>query len=195
VTSIVLATANRHKVAEMRAILTGLGFAVRERPDGLADIDETSDTLEGNALLKAVAVAHATGEAALADDTGLFVDSLDGRPGVFSSRYAGRDATDRDNVEKLLAEMRHVGDVERTARFRTVIALVDPEREPLVVEGVLEGTILRVPRGEGGFGYDPLFVANEAPGRTLAELSPDEKNGLSHRARAIFALAEKLKGR
>ena len=186
----VLATANPHKTEEMAAVLSVLGIDVIARPGHVGEVEETEDTLEGNALLKARALATATAQSAVADDTGLFVDALDGRPGVFSARYAGESATYAQNVEKLLDEMAALEN--RRAHFRTVIALVSPEGDELVVEGVLDGTITREPRGENGFGYDPVFAPDETPGRTLAEISASEKNGLSHRARALRALAEKL---
>jgi len=192
VTTFVLATANPHKAQEMRDILTSLGFDVRARPDNAPDVDETSDTLEGNALLKARALAEVTGEPAIADDTGLFVDALFGRPGVYSARYAGASASDADNVEKLLHELDGVSDAERDARFRSVIAVAYPGAHSFTVEGVLEGSIIRSPRGREGFGYDPVFVPVGASGRTLAELTSDQKNDLSHRGRALRALAEKL---
>ena len=191
-TTFVLATANPHKAQEMRDILTALGFDVLERPEDAPDVDETSETLEGNALLKAQVLASATGEPALADDTGLFVDALDGRPGVYSARYAGRSASDADNVEKLLAELDGVPDTMRVARFRSVIAVAYPDGSSFTVEGLLEGSIAKSPRGSEGFGYDPVFVPAGASGRTLAELTAEQKNELSHRGRALRALAEKL---
>jgi len=192
VTTFVLATANPHKAQEMRDILTALGFEVLARPEDAPDVDETSETLEGNALLKAQVLASATGEPALADDTGLFVDALDGRPGVYSARYAGRSASDADNVEKLLAELDGVPDTMRVARFRSVIAVAYPDGGSFTVEGLLEGSIAKSPRGSEGFGYDPVFVPAGASGRTLAELTAEQKNELSHRGRALRALAEKL---
>ena len=191
-TTFVLATANPHKAEEMRDILTALGFDVRARPENAPDVDETSETLEGNALLKAHALALLTGEPALADDTGLFVDVLDGRPGVYSARYAGSDASDADNVAKLLAELNDVPDTMRVARFRSVIAVAYPDGGSFTVEGLLEGSIAKSPRGSEGFGYDPVFVPAGASGRTLAELTAEQKNELSHRGRALRALAEKL---
>lgn len=191
-TTFVLATANPHKAQEMRDILTALGFEVLARPEDAPDVDETSETLEGNALLKAQVLASATGEPALADDTGLFVDALDGRPGVYSARYAGRSASDADNVEKLLAELDGVPDTMRVARFRSVIAVAYPDGGSFTVEGLLEGSIAKSPRGSEGFGYDPVFVPAGASGRTLAELTAEQKNELSHRGRALRALAEKL---
>ena len=191
-TTFVLATANPHKAQEMRDILTALGFDVRARPENAPDVDETSETLEGNALLKAHALALLTGEPALADDTGLFVDALDGRPGVHSARYAGSGASYADNVEKLLGELDGVPDTMRVARFRSVIAVAYPDGGSFTVEGLLEGSIAKSPRGSEGFGYDPVFVPAGASGRTLAELTPEQKNELSHRGRALRALAEKL---
>jgi len=192
VTTFVLATANPHKAQEMRDILTALGFDVLARPEDAPDVDETSETLEGNALLKARALALLTGEPALADDTGLFVDALDGRPGVHSARYAGSGASYADNVEKLLGELDGVPDTMRVARFRSVIAVAYPDGGSFTVEGVLEGSIAKSPRGSEGFGYDPVFVPAGASGRTLAELTAEQKNELSHRGRALRALAEKL---
>lgn len=187
-TTYVLATANPHKADEMRAILADLGVELRERPADVADVDETEPTLEGNALLKARALAEATGLPAIADDTGLFVDALDGAPGVRSARYAGEDSTDADNVARLLGELASVP-APRTARFRTVIAVAWPDGESRLVEGVLEGTILNGPRGSGGFGYDPVFEPRGSA-LTLAEMTPDQKNACSHRANALRALAE-----
>lgn len=188
----VLATANAHKASEMRAVLGELGIELLERPDHVADVAEDADTLEGNALLKARALVQATGQPAIADDTGLFVDALDGGPGVYSARYAGEHATYADNVAKLLRSLEGVSAPRRTARFRTVVVIAYPEREPLVVEGTLEGSIREEPRGDQGFGYDPVFVPEGEGGRTLAELTPAEKNAISHRGRALRKLAEVL---
>jgi XTP/dITP diphosphohydrolase len=188
----VLATANPHKTAEMSAVLAELGIEVLPRPQGLPDVDETAETLAGNALLKAHAIMQASGQAAVADDTGLFVDALGGAPGVYSARYSGEGATDKKNVEKLLTALAESSDGERTATFRTVIALVYPDGREIVVEGVLPGVIIDAPRGEHGFGYDPVFLPDVANGRTLAEMTLEEKNEQSHRARALRALAEAL---
>ena len=188
----VLATANPHKTEEMRAVLGALGIGLSPRPGNVPEVDETETTLEGNALLKARALVAATGRAAIADDTGLFVDALEGRPGVFSARYAGEGASYDDNVTKLLGELDAVPGESRSAQFRTVSAVVRPTGEELCVEGVLAGRITRERRGDGGFGYDPVFEALETPGRTLAELSPEEKNEVSHRGRALRALVEAL---
>jgi XTP/dITP diphosphohydrolase len=191
VTTFVLATANPHKADEMRAVLTPLGVDLFERPEDVADVEETGDSLEENALLKARALVEATGRAAIADDTGLFVDALDGRPGVRSARYAGETASYDENVTKLLGELDDV-DAPRVARFVTVIAVAYPDGTAFCVEGELEGVITHARAGDQGFGYDPVFVPDVASGRTLAELTPDEKNELSHRARALRALSEEL---
>jgi len=191
VTTFVLATANPHKADEMRAVLSPLGVDLADRPAHVADVDETGATLEENALLKARALVAATGRAAIADDTGLFVDALHGRPGVRSARYAGETASYDDNVTKLLDELAGV-DGPRTARFRTVIAVAYPDGTAFCVEGELDGVITHARAGDQGFGYDPVFVPDVAGGRTLAELTPEEKNELSHRARALRALSEKL---
>ncbi len=185
----VLATANPHKANEMRQILEAHGVDVRARPEDVGEVEETEETLEGNALLKARALCAATGLAAIADDTGLFVDALDGRPGVYSARYAGEGARDEDNVRKVLAELDGVD--QRAARFRTVIAVASPDGSQWCVEGVLEGTILREPIGEGGFGYDSIFLPRDLT-RSLAQLSESEKNAISHRARALEKFAVKL---
>jgi len=191
VTTYVLATANAHKAEEMRAVLTPLGIEVLDRPAHVADVEETGETLEENALLKARALVGATGIAAIADDTGLFVDALDGRPGVRSARYAGEAASYDDNVTKLLEELADVRE-PRTARFVTVICLVHPDGTSTCVEGHLDGVIVMARAGDQGFGYDPVFAPRGADGRTLAQLSPAEKNDISHRGRALRALGENL---
>jgi XTP/dITP diphosphohydrolase len=191
VTTYVLATANPHKATEMQEILAPLGLQLVPRPAGVPDVDETEDTLEGNALLKARALCAATGLAAIADDTGLFVDALGGRPGVFSARFAGDTASYRDNTRKLLDELSGV-EPPRTAHFTSVIVVAFPDGDWWSVEGVLDGTIAETSRGNEGFGYDPVFELLGEDRRTLAELTPDEKNVVSHRGRALRALVEKL---
>ena len=186
----VLATANAHKTQELREILQPLGVTLLPRPANVPDVVEDGDTLEANALIKARALVAATGHAAIADDTGLFVDALDGAPGVHSARYAGEDATNEENVEKLLVALAHIPSTQRAARFRTVAAVAYPDGSSVVVEGSLEGTIIDDVRGSGGFGYDPVFAL--ADGRTLSELSSQEKNEISHRGRAFRALVEIL---
>jgi XTP/dITP diphosphohydrolase len=192
VTTLVLATANPHKSEEIRQVLADFDVELLPRPVDVPDVDETEDSLEGNALLKAKALALATGTGAIADDTGLFIDVLEGAPGVRSARYAGDGATFEENVDKVLDELDHLGPGDRTARFRTVIALAYPDGTSWWVDGSLEGTILAARRGEHGFGYDPIFAPLSAQGRSLAELSADEKNALSHRGNALRAFAERL---
>lgn len=188
---LVLASANPDKVAEIAAIL-GEGVDLAPRPADLPDVVEDADTLEGNARLKAVAVGEATGEAAVADDTGLEVDALGGAPGVYTARFAGEDATYADNVAKLVTDLAGVPPAGRTARFRTVALARFPDGREVVAHGVVEGHITEAPRGEGGFGYDPVFVPVDGDGRTFAEMTPDEKHAVSHRGRAFRALAEAL---
>lgn len=184
----VVASKNPDKVAEVEAVLHSFDGSI-EIVRGLAwpEIEETEPTLEGNARLKARAVADATGLPALSDDTGLEVAALGGAPGVHTARYSGAEATYAKNVAKLLEELEGV--IDRKARFRTVVALVTPDGEELVAEGILEGEIGRERRGSGGFGYDPVFVVDH---RTLAELSLEEKSEISHRGRALRALFELL---
>lgn len=188
----VLATANPHKAEEMREVLAPLGVELLARPNDVPDVEETESTLEGNALLKARALCAATGRPAIADDTGLFIDALEGRPGVWSARYAGEHATYADNVDKALRELADVPDERRQAEFRSVIAVAFPDGSAWWVEGALTGLMERTPRGEHGFGYDPIFVPDDGDGRTLAEFSAEEKNALSHRGRALRAFAERL---
>lgn len=185
---VVVASKNPHKIGEVEAVLEGMK-PPWEIVRGLVwpDVDETAPTLEGNAILKAVAVADATGLPALADDTGLEVDALGGRPGVLSARFAGPEATYEENVDRLLAELEGIDD--RSARFRTAIAFVVPGSEPLVVEGAVVGVITTERRGTRGFGYDPVFAVGDC---TYAEMSDDQKNEISHRARALRALAATL---
>lgn len=186
---VVVASKNVDKIAEVEAVLGSLDPPVTVIPGHVwDDVEETEETLTGNALLKARAVVAATGHAAVADDTGLEVDALDGAPGVTTARYAGMEATYAQNVDKMLRDLTGIED--RTARFRTAVALVTPTGEELVVEGVLEGVITTERRGDGGFGYDPIF---EVDGRTLAEIPTDEKNQISHRALALLALGKKLR--
>ncbi len=188
---IVVASANPDKVAEIQDILGRVlpDLELRPRPAELADVEETGATLEDNARLKAVVVAEATGLPAVSDDTGLEVAALRGAPGVRTSRYAGESATYKENVAKLLGSM--VGVSDRRARFRSVVLIRWPDGREIVAEGVVDGRIAEEARGSGGFGYDPVFVPDEAGGRTFAELGP-EKHEISHRGRALRALAGKL---
>jgi XTP/dITP diphosphohydrolase len=185
----VLASANPDKAREIAAILDGIDLL--PRPTDVPDVVEDGDTLEANARLKAVALVHATGEAAVADDTGLEVAALDGAPGVYSARFAGEGASYADNVAKLLASLDGVAD--RRARFRTVALARFPDGREVVATGEVGGTIAAAARGDQGFGYDPVFVPDEGDGRTFAEMTPDEKHALSHRGRAFRALAAALR--
>ncbi len=168
-TTFVLATANPHKAQEMSAVLESLGVEVLSRPAHVGDVEETEDTLEANALLKARALARETGQVAIADDTGLFVEALGGRPGVWSARYAEEGATYEENVDKLLREM--TTQANRRASFRTVIAVASPEGVEVTVEGELAGEITLEPRGTNGFGYDPVFPPSHPPGAPPAYLA------------------------
>ena len=188
----VLATANPDKAREIEAILAGLDIALVPRPPEGPEVIEDGETLEDNALLKARALCEATGMAAIADDTGLFVDALDGAPGVYSARYAGEEATYADNCAKMLRELTGVALESRTARFRTVAAVAYPDGSWFVVDGEVEGAIAESARGSNGFGYDPIFLPEGQRGRAMAELSPDEKHALSHRGNAFRALADAL---
>ena len=189
---LVLASANPDKAAEMATVLGERGFEILPRPSGVADVEETGATLQENARLKAEALVAATGEAAVADDTGLEVAALDGAPGVYSARYAGQDATYADNVSRLLAVLEGVEPRRRRARFRTVALVLFPDGREVAVEGAVEGSIATSARGAGGFGYDPVFVPDGGNGLTFAEMSSEQKNTLSHRGRALRALAAAL---
>jgi XTP/dITP diphosphohydrolase len=191
---LVLASANRDKAAEISAILRAAvaDLDLAPRPAEVPDVDEIGTTLVENARLKAAAIAAATGEPAVADDTGLLVDALDGAPGVYSARFAGEGATYADNVAKLLRELDGVDPERRTARFETVALVRWPDGREIAVTGAVDGVIASAARGDGGFGYDPVFVPAEGDGRTFAELTPDEKHALSHRGRAFRALAAEL---
>jgi XTP/dITP diphosphohydrolase len=188
---VVAATANEHKLGEMVAVL-GSTVDLRPRPIDLADVIEDGADLVDNARLKATAVGAATGLAALADDTGLEVAALGGAPGVITGRYAGEGATDAENMAKLLTDLGGV--IDRSARFRTVLVLLRPDGTQTVAEGIVEGVIATASSGGGGFGYDPVFVPDEFGGRTFAEMSPEEKNEISHRGRALRALLADLAG-
>ena len=193
-TRLVLATANPDKVREISAIL-GDAVELVGRPDSVPDVVEDGDTLEDNARLKAVAICDATGRPAVADDTGFEIDALGGAPGVRAARFAGEGATYADNVRKVLGDLAAAGAVapaQRRARFRTVALVRWPDGDELVVDGTVEGVVVDEPRGEGGFGYDPIFVPDDGDGRAFAEMAPEDKHAVSHRGRAFRALAEAL---
>ena len=190
---LLLATKNRGKIKEIIRLLKGQRVEVLTLDDfpGISLPKEDRSTFKGNALKKARFVAGETGLAAISDDSGLCVDALGGRPGVLSARYAGDNATDEENLEKLLLEMKDVPEGKRTASFVCVIALVLPSGKEKTFEGRLEGVIAAKPKGRGGFGYDPVFFL---PGKnkTLAELKPEEKNLLSHRGAALKRFKKNL---
>ena len=187
------ASGNKHKVAEIAAMLRPRGWEVEPL---VLTVEEDAPTFAGNAEKKARAALAQSGLPSLADDSGLEVDALGGAPGVLSARYAGEPCDDGANNRKLLGALAGVPDDRRTARFRCALVFVDADGTRLVAEGACEGRIGHEPRGSGGFGYDPLFlVADDAAGRTMAELAPDEKNRISHRARALDALARLLQAR
>ncbi|HEC10207.1 MAG TPA: RdgB/HAM1 family non-canonical purine NTP pyrophosphatase [Acidimicrobiales bacterium] len=185
---LVLATANDDKVAEIRRLLPGIELL--PRPAGLPEAVEDGATLFDNALIKARSLVEATGQPAVADDTGLEVDALGGGPGVHTARFAGPEAGYADNVSHLLEVLR--GSDDRRARFRTVALVLTPEGSTVWAEGSVEGRIAEEPRGEGGFGYDPVFIPLDGDGRTFAEMADEEKNAISHRGRAFTALAARL---
>lgn len=196
---IVVASANPKKAAELAELLAGLDVRVLARPDDVADVVEDGETFLDNARLKAVALAAATGEVSLADDSGLEVDALGGDPGVRSARFAGDGATDADNVALLLrrlAEAAAFTEAERGARFRCVLVLRWPDGRELTAQGRVEGHIADVPVGDGGFGYDPVFVPSASDargdGRTFAQMSAAEKQAVSHRGRALRDLVALL---
>ena len=194
--TIVVATGNMHKLTEIEAILSQVlpdtRFVALGQLGDFEDPEETGATFLENALIKAEAAVAQTGLSAIADDSGLVVDALSGEPGVYSARYAGVHGDDAANNEKLLEKMADVADGERTARFMSVIALVDASGVVRSGTGACEGMIGREGRGDHGFGYDPLFLPADTPGKTMAELTPEEKNAISHRFHALQDLVEQL---
>ena len=194
--TVVVATGNTHKVAEIEAILApvmpGVSFYALGELGDFPEPVENGDTFTQNAIIKAQAACEETGLPAVADDSGLVVDALSGEPGIMSARWAGVHGDDARNNAKLMREMEGVADDERTARFHSSVVLVRPDGFVLCGEGDCEGTIGHEPRGGHGFGYDPLFWPEDTPGRTMAELEPEEKNAISHRARALAELARQL---
>ena len=186
---IVCASANPHKVEELARLLPSWVDLVA-RPSDIGDIDEDAPTLEGNAIIKAVEIANHASEWAIADDTGLEVEALDGAPGVRSARFAGEHATDAENRALLLAKLDD--STNRSARFRTVVALVSSKGDIHFVGGECAGTIAESERGDGGFGYDSLFIPADGDGRTFAEMTGSEKDAVSHRGRALAQVPELL---
>jgi XTP/dITP diphosphohydrolase len=196
--TVVIASTNPGKIAEVRQIMAEFPLVLLTREDvgGWPEVEETGDTYLANALLKAHAVAAVTGRAALADDSGIEVDALDGAPGVRSARFAGEQATDEDNNAKLVAALDRVPSERRGARYRCVAVLVTPDGSEIAGVGSCEGRIGLEPRGTGGFGYDPWFIPHldaTSSSRTMAELTPEEKHAISHRGKALRGLADKLR--
>lgn len=192
--SIVIATHNVGKAKEFEALFSQFQIEVktlRDYPE-IGEIEETGTTFEENATIKAETIANALGKIVIADDSGLMVDALDGRPGVYSARYAGEDRDDQKNNEKLLQELDGIEEAKRTARFYCALAVASPLEATNVVHGTCEGRITYEPVGENGFGYDPLFFV-ESLGKTMAQLTKEEKNNISHRANAIKNLEEFIK--
>jgi len=194
-TKVVIASRNEHKIDEMRRILNEAGLSldfvgIQEFPD-LPDVDETGETFAENALLKAREICAFTGLPAIADDSGLCVDALGGMPGIFSARWSGTHGNDLANLQLLLAQISHVASDRRTASFRCAAAIVTPGGVEKVVEGVMAGRLIDTPRGTNGFGYDPIFIA-DGYSITTAEMDSASKDAISHRGRAIAALAPTL---
>ncbi|WP_440620666.1 XTP/dITP diphosphatase [Bacillus subtilis] len=190
----IIATHNPGKVKEFKEILEPRGYDVKSLAEiGFTEeIEETGHTFEENAILKAEAVAKAVNKMVIADDSGLSIDNLGGRPGVYSARYAGEQKDDQANIEKVLSELKGIEKEQRTARFRCALAVSIPGEETKTVEGHVEGYIAEEPRGEYGFGYDPIFIVKDKD-KTMAELTSDEKNKISHRADALKKLSKLLK--
>ncbi|MGM9988597.1 MAG: XTP/dITP diphosphatase [Bacillaceae bacterium] len=191
---IVVATKNKGKVRDFQGLFSKYGYEVVSLFDfpNLEDVEETGTTFEENAILKAETISKQIGEIVLADDSGLIVDMLDGRPGVYSARYAGEQKDDEANIDKVLGELADVTDDNRTARFYCALALARPNQQTIVVHGTCEGRIAHERKGDYGFGYDPVFYIVEQ-GKTMAELSPEQKNKISHRSNALKKLDEALK--
>ena len=191
---IIAATKNKGKIKELEAILGNLNITIVSSEEiGLdVDVEETGDTFEKNALIKARAITMMCDEPVLADDSGLCVDALDGRPGVYSARYAGENATDAEKMQKVLDELGETKN--RKAQFVSVVALIFPDGDEITAEGTVSGTITHEPIGDGGFGYDPIFYSDELK-KTFAQATEEEKNKISHRARALENLYTKLADR
>ena len=190
----IIATNNPKKRIELERILAPLGIeAVTAKQAGvnLDDVEETGMTFEENAFLKAEAACKLSGMPAVADDSGLMVDALDGAPGVYSARYAGEGAADAQKIEKLLYNLKNITQEKRTARFVSAVCCLFPNGKKITVRGECEGTIAFAPMGEGGFGYDPVFITSS--GKSYAELTAQEKDSISHRGNALSKLAEALK--
>lgn len=191
--TVMIATKNKGKAKEFEKLFQPLGMTVKTLLDfpGLADVEETGETFEANAILKAEAISRELGVRVIADDSGLEIDALGGRPGVYSARFAGKEKNDEANIDKVLHELEGVPDSERAARFCCALAMAEPGRETITVFGTCEGRILKERKGTNGFGYDPIFYSLEEE-MSMAELSPEQKNKISHRAKAIARLEKVL---
>lgn len=192
--TVIIATGNKGKAKEFEKLFQLLGMTVKTLQDfpELEEVEETGTTFEENARLKAETIAKQLGVRVIADDSGLEIDALGGRPGIFSARYAGIEKNDEANIDKVLQELENVQESERTARFCCALAMAEPARETVMVFGTCEGRILHERRGTNGFGYDPIFYVPEE-GKTMAELPSEHKNKISHRARAIAKLEKILR--
>lgn len=190
---VIIATKNSGKAKEFERIFNAKGIEVKTLLDfpEIEDVEETGTTFEENAKIKSETIANLLGKMVIADDSGLEIDALEGRPGVYSARYAGLQKNDEDNIDKVLSELNGVPENERTARFRCVLAVSHPGKKTETYAGACEGRILTERRGTNGFGYDPIFYV-KAKGKAMAELSPEEKNTISHRAMAIKKLEENI---
>ena len=190
---IIIATGNKGKAKEFETLFSPLGYEVLTLHDleGATDVEETGTTFEENAILKAEALCKQFDTMVISDDSGLMIDALDGRPGVYSARYAGEQKNDNANIDKVLEELMDVPEEERTARFYCALAVAVPGEDTLTVSGTVEGRIANSRQGENGFGYDPVFYVPDL-GKMMAELKPEEKNAISHRANALKKLKELL---
>lgn len=190
---VIIATKNAGKAKEFIRMFKPLGFEVKTLLDfpEMQDVEETGKTFEENAVLKAETISKLLNRMVIADDSGLIIDALDGRPGIYSARYAGEAKNDDANMDKVLAEMSRVPEEERAARFYCALAIADPGKQTVAFSGTCEGTILTEKRGTNGFGYDPIFFCTEK-GKAMAELTPDEKGEVSHRANALKKLEGSL---
>ena len=190
---VIIATKNPGKAKEFEHIFAPRGIMVRTLLDfpEIPEVEETGSTFEENAILKAEAVSQALNKMVIGDDSGLMVDALEGKPGIYSARYAGEPKNDQNNTKKVLSELTGVPEAERTARFYCALAVAVPGQETFTVSGTCEGRILEAPRGTNGFGYDPVFFVPDK-GCAMAELSADEKNNISHRANALKKLDDVL---
>lgn len=186
---VIIATKNRGKAKEFQHMFAPFGYEVQTLLDlpHIEDVEETGETFEENAILKAETVAEELGALVIADDSGLAIDALEGRPGVYSARYAGEEKSDEANMEKVLSELESVEESDRTARFHCVLAIAGPNRETRTVTGTCEGMILKEKRGTNGFGYDPIFYVPTLR-KSMAELTQDEKSQISHRGNALIKL-------